>query len=1131
MRRPPRHFQRTALAVGAASGVLLTVIAFVGFRRIEEREIEARLERNASNRVAALRVSLARVEDDLAGLGSFLRVRRPDRVEFGAVASQLEKNHPDTQALEWIPRVPLAEREKFEIQNSGEGRGSFEITERSGEGAMERAHQRPVYYPVTLVEPLRGNERALGFDLGSDPKRQEALNRAIASHALSASVPVTLVQETEKQAGVLLFQPVIVEESERRGESASPTFLGFALGVYRIGDLLEGAMRPLAQDAIELTVFDRQAPEGKEILASWAGGRLSRTPLERTGRTPPISFDSTVRFADRTWTVRCLPLPGFVEGKRTWRPWLILGLGLLVTALLTGILMLGFRLAARESDRLFRVLLDRISLGALVLHERGTVLYCNDALLSIVHRNRAEMEGADFFETCIAENEREEARASFSARVRGEVPAGYEEREIVRKDEGAERRLVGWTTAVLPTEGGRLVAIGSDITDRHKALETQGFLGTLVAHMQEAVIAFGLDLKVQTWSPGAEALYGWTAGEVIGRCVVPFVRPGMRESKALHFVARLAKKGRDKQLLVQARKDGTAIVVEAEFAALHDRSGAVSSFLAVCRDITAQKQAEKALRHDVTKIEQAHQLLRKSDERLHLALESGAHVTWEFDVERGSFAEVDRWARLLGLPKEAVPRTLDEWRRFLHPEDSERAYSAFLACIEGRTEEYNARYRVPSGTRPWRWTLSHGRALSRDSSGRALVILGTRTDITEVEELNRRLLAANRLASVGTLAAGIAHEINNPLAWMKANVGLCQELLASPAHCETGSSGPQPKLGELVDELRQGIDRIAEVVKAMRSLGRPDRPQEAAPVDVREELLAAVQMAKNHLSQKAQLTLSVTEGLPRVSARTSELGRVFLNLLINAADAIPEGASAEHKIEVRAWAARGEVFVEVADTGSGFTDEVRQRMFDPFFTTKALGQGSGLGLSIARSIVDDAGGRIEAERGKERGAILRVVLPEIKATQPRPPEVPSIPGTLPSRRLRVLLIDDEELVRRSLARMLVRNYEVQLLSSAKEAVPLLERGERFDAILCDLMMSGMSGIDFYQTMEDRFPSILPRLAFLTGGAFGDRATRFLADHDVLVIPKPVDAAELQRAVQFLAAKNSVSEDVDPRERL
>jgi signal transduction histidine kinase len=241
-------------------------------------------------------------------------------------------------------------------------------------------------------------------------------------------------------------------------------------------------------------------------------------------------------------------------------------------------------------------------------------------------------------------------------------------------------------------------------------------------------------------------------------------------------------------------------------------------------------------------------------------------------------------------------------------------------------------------------------------------------------ELRERMAHLERMASVGTLAAGVAHEVNNPLWFAKANLDHVARDLA-----ERGVNGGTRNA---LDDVREGLDRIATAVGALRSLsGRS--PLERVRVDVVSEVEAALQLAARELQHRAKVVLAV-DPAPLVRARRHELGQVFLNLLVNAAQALPPGAPDANVVEVKVGAdARGWAVVEVRDTGVGMAPEVRARVFEPFFTTKPPGVGTGLGLAVSRGIVEDAGGAIEVESAPGKGSVFRVLLP---AASPRPEE-------------------------------------------------------------------------------------------------------------------------------------------------
>ncbi len=518
---------------------------------------------------------------------------------------------------------------------------------------------------------------------------------------------------------------------------------------------------------------------------------------------------------------------------------------------------------------------------------------------------------------------------------------------------------------------------------------------------------------------------------------------------------------------------------------------------------------------DVTEQRREHVELEESRERLALALQAARASGWQYDVARDQLTTIagvgpDDW------PRPGHPVSAADWRERVHPEDAAAAWSAVQEVLSGRRAEYDSKYRIRGGG-AWRWLRSRGRVSSRDAAGRPLLMIGTAVDISEVHELQERLLEATRLASVGTLAAGVAHEINNPLSWVVNNLEALGEQLDG-AGVAAPAPGQEPP-GRLAQEALHGARRIADVVRSMRALGRPDHREELRCIDVAAELSGALKMVRNQLVQRARLVVDVPAGLPAVQGRTSELGRAFLNILVNAAQAIPEGQAERHVITVRARPVAGEVLVEVTDTGVGMAPEVQRRIFEPFFTTKDVGQGSGLGLSIARSAVEAAGGRIEAVSEGGRGATFRVRLPAATGAPaaPAPEPAPALPTAGADRRPRVVVVDDEPLVRRALERTLRGRCVVTGLDTPEQVLARLDGGERWDVILCDVMMPGMDGIALHDALAARHPELLSRLAFLTGGAFGERATAFLQAHPFPVLEKPLEPEPLWALVEAMTA--------------
>jgi two-component system cell cycle sensor histidine kinase/response regulator CckA len=412
----------------------------------------------------------------------------------------------------------------------------------------------------------------------------------------------------------------------------------------------------------------------------------------------------------------------------------------------------------------------------------------------------------------------------------------------------------------------------------------------------------------------------------------------------------------------------------------------------------------------------------------------------------------------------------------------------------------------------------------------APAILGIGRDVSERKLMQARLLQADRMVSIGTLAAGVAHEINNPLAYLMANLEIVAtrrlpDLAARIKDLETqlaAAKGVAPshdlsercaKLNEMVDVAREGAERVRHTVRDLKTFSRSDDERRTL-VDVRRVLDASINIAWNEIRHRAQLVREYGD-VPPVLANESRLGQVFLNLLVNAAQALPVGMAASNQIRVRTRAdERGRAVVEVSDTGPGVSPENLEHLFDPFFTTKPVGVGTGLGLWICQGIVNGMGGTIEVAADRERHTTFRIVLPPSApggaraATRTTPAE-----GTVAATRGRVLIIDDEAALADVLASTLSPEHDAQVARSGREALALLARDDRFDVILCDLMMPDMSGMDVFERLREEKPALTDRVVFVTGGAFTPRARDFLRSVDNETVEKPFDMPRLRQMLR------------------
>jgi len=485
-------------------------------------------------------------------------------------------------------------------------------------------------------------------------------------------------------------------------------------------------------------------------------------------------------------------------------------------------------------------------------------------------------------------------------------------------------------------------------------------------------------------------------------------------------------------------------------------------------------------------------------------------------------ATIDYWSpgaeRLYGY---AADEVIGRPKRILIPKEREGELAETLSFIRrGEARDYETvRLRKDGSTFEASVTLSPVRQYGHIVAASIIT-----RDISERKRMEAHLAVSDRMASVGTLAAGVAHEINNPLAAVIANLDLVREVfdLTAPATGDpTPSPSPQlsglPDVRELLSEARSAADRIRHVVKDLKLFSRPDE-ERRGPVDVRRVMRSTLQMASTEIRHRARVVQDYGE-VAAVEGNEARLGQVFLNLVVNAAQAIAEGDVERNEIRVvTRMDEDGHVVLEVRDTGAGMAPDVLERLFEPFFSTKPIGIGTGLGLSICRRIVGEHGGSITAESNPGKGTTLRVVLPATRDSRV-PSVVPAAPSLSPSRTGRILVIDDEAVIGRVVQRSLSLHH-VTTTTSAVEALEWLRAGAEYDVIVCDIMMPQMTGIAFHEELMKVRPRDAARVIFLTGGAFTPTAREFLDRVPNLRVDKPFEASHLRSIVNDRLAKLS-----------
>ncbi len=518
---------------------------------------------------------------------------------------------------------------------------------------------------------------------------------------------------------------------------------------------------------------------------------------------------------------------------------------------------------------------------------------------------------------------------------------------------------------------------------------------------------------------------------------------------------------------------------------------------------------------DVTERHRAAEALRAEKERLAVTLRSIGDAVVATDAT-GRVTEMNLVAEALTgySAGEAVGRPLAEVFRIVNEETRAPALNPVDRVLAEGVVVGLANHTALVARDGCERPIADSAAPIRGASGSVEGVVLVFRDQTHEKELQAQLMQSDRLASVGLLAAGVAHEVNNPLAYLLASLAFAEGELARvkercPAFCLEEAAAA-------LADARDGAERVRHVVSDLKTFSRAS-DEASAELDVAGVLDAAVNMAWTELKYRARVVREYAE-VPLVRANESRLGQVFLNLLVNASQAMEKGRSQTNEVRLAiGLAPGGEVMVEVRDTGCGIPKAVLPRIFDPFFTTKGAGAGTGLGLSICRNIVRGLGGSISVESEQGRGATFRILLPPgppAPSAHPSPP--PASAHVAPTgRRGRVLAVDDEAAIGVSIRRILRADHDVEVVTDARVALARLTAGEPFDVVLCDLMMPGMTGMELHAALNAQRPEVLSRMVFLTGGAFTPEASEFLGRVPNARLDKPFDAATLRALVRAL----------------
>ena len=453
-------------------------------------------------------------------------------------------------------------------------------------------------------------------------------------------------------------------------------------------------------------------------------------------------------------------------------------------------------------------------------------------------------------------------------------------------------------------------------------------------------------------------------------------------------------------------------------------------------------------------------------------------------------------AEMLGYPDRESLMAAGEAALYVDAEDRSRWRA--VAEREGLVRDFEARFRRRDGS--VFWLRISGRVV-RDAAGHVLHYEGAAEDVTARKRAEEALRQSEKLAAMGTLLAGVAHELNNPLSVIVGRTALLREALGEGA------------LAQQSEEIAQAAARAARIVRNFLALAR-QHPPERQEVRVNEVVKEAVELLAYPLRvDGVEVRLDLAPDLPVLWADPHELHQVVLNLVANAHQAMHETAPPRRlTLTTRSDPEGRRVTLAVADTGPGMPPEIRARIFEPFFTTKPPGKGTGLGLPLCHGILESHGGTIRVESEPGAGAVFRVELPVGTAPVLGRTRVRTAPAGPPVCGA-ILVVDDEPLVAQMLQAVLAADgHQVETAGDGVQALDLL-RARTFDLVLSDLRMPGLDGPGLYREVERSHPALASRFIFLTGDTLSTDASEFLARTGVPSVSKPFAIEEIRRAVQ------------------
>ncbi len=514
---------------------------------------------------------------------------------------------------------------------------------------------------------------------------------------------------------------------------------------------------------------------------------------------------------------------------------------------------------------------------------------------------------------------------------------------------------------------------------------------------------------------------------------------------------------------------------------------------------------------DITERKLAGEALRESEQRFKLVARAVSDGVWDRDLAANTLWWNDGFLTTFGFAAGEIPATVEFWSERIHPEDRSRVLASLDQAIHSSAESWTAEYRFQRKDRSHAFVQDRGFIL-RDARGRGVRMVGGMRDLTEQRKMEAQYLRAQRMESIGTLASGIAHDLNNVL----APIMMAVELLK-------GETGDDPRRRKILDAIHVSSRRGADLVKQVLSFAR-GLDGERTVLRLRHLINDLDAIISETFPRSIRITTQVPEDLWPVMGDPTQLHQVLLNLAVNARDAMPHGGAlaltATNVTIDDQYAGTGQVvktgpyvLLQVSDTGLGIPPEVRDRIFEPFFTTKEFGKGTGIGLTTVATIVKGHGGFLEVESEVGRGTTFRVYLPADPSTSAAEP-APTLPVAVARGRDELVLVIDDEPAVRDITRQTLQafGYRVLLARDGAEGVALYaQRPGEIAVVITDMMMPVMNGTATIQVLTRINPAV--RIIAASGLAVAENVAKATGAGAQDFLAKPFTAQALRQLVR------------------